>query len=365
MPSSTSNSDMHSDTSKYDRPLPEKSLRPGALVALIVTILLMSGWEAYWRDYGSSPSYRNSEGLWAIQRRRIDHGEGHKTVIAGSSRIFFDTQLDVWERESGKRPIQLALEGTSPVTLMEDLAEDTDYTGTLIVGVSPGLFFSGFEYRGDAFVRYREESPSQWLGQRISMLMEPYLAFYHPDYSLFTVTKRQALPERDGVEFDMDVRRLATYKKDRATRLWDKVETDEAYAELARKIWADGFVPLEDRDEEWIEGALENRDKQIERAVTATKKLQERGVEVIFVRNPSEGHYAISEPMYNPRTETWDVLIEQSGALGIHWQDHEELQGYWLPEWSHMSGSEGDRYTKALYNVIQRERLQHGESSRE
>jgi hypothetical protein len=49
-------------------------------------------------------------------------------------------------------------------------------------------------------------------------------------------------------------------------------------------------------------------------------------------------------------------LIEKSGALGIHWQDHEELQGYWLPEWSHLSGSEADRYTKALYHVIQRER---------
>jgi hypothetical protein len=36
--------------------------------------------------------------------------------------------------------------------------------------------------------------------------------------------------------------------------------------------------------------------------------------------------------------------------------DHEELQGFWLPEWSHIAGSEADGYTKALYEVIQRER---------
>ena len=60
MPSSTSSSD--------GRPLPEKSLGTGALIALIVAILLMGGWEAYWRDYGSEPAYRNSDGLWAIQR---------------------------------------------------------------------------------------------------------------------------------------------------------------------------------------------------------------------------------------------------------------------------------------------------------
>ena len=348
MPSSTSSSD--------GRPLPERSLRPSAIVAVIVAILLMGGWEAYWRDYGSEPAYRNSDGLWAIQRRRIDRGEGDKTVLAGSSRIFFDVQLDVWERESGERPIQLALEGTTPVPLMEDLAEDPDFTGTLIVGVAPGLMFSGFEYRGGAFKQYREESPSQWLGQQISMLIEPHVAFYHYDYSLFTVIKRQSFPERDGAEIESDVRRLSTQEKDRATRMWHKLETDEAYAERAKEIWAEGFVPIEERDAEWIEEALENRETQIERAVTATKKLQERGVEVIFVRSPSEGHYAISEPMYNPRAETWDVLIEQTGALGIHWEDHEELQGYWMPEWSHLSGSEADRYTKALYHLIERER---------
>ncbi len=127
MPSSTSSSDM----------------RPAALIALILTILLMGGWEAYWRYSGSVPSYRNSDGLSAIQRRRIDNCQGDRTVIAGSSRMFFNTQLDVWERESGSRPIQLALEGTSPVSLMEDLADDPDFTGTLIVGVAPGLMFSG------------------------------------------------------------------------------------------------------------------------------------------------------------------------------------------------------------------------------
>ncbi len=339
MPSSTSSSNM----------------RPAALIALIVTILLMGGWEAYWRDDGAVPSYRNSDGLWAIQRRRIDEGEGDRTVIAGSSRMFFNTQLDVWERESGERPIQLALEGTSPVSLMEDLADDPDFTGMLIVGVAPGLMFSGYEYRGSAFEQYREESPAKWLGQQISMLVEPYLAFYQNDYSLFAVIKRQPLPVREGVDVRADVRRLATYGKDRATRLWDKVEIEPAYAEIIKRRWAAGFVPIEERDEEWIAGNLENVAKQIERTVAATKKLKERGIEVIFVRNPSEGHYAISDPMYNPRAENWDVIIEQSGALGLHWQDHEEMQGYWLPEWSHMSGSEADRYTKALYHLIQRE----------
>jgi len=331
-------------------------LRPAAIIGLIVAIVLMSGWEAYWRSDGSVPSYRNSEGLWAIERRRINSGEGDKTVLAGSSRVFFDTQLDVWERESGERPIQLALEGTSPITLMEDLADDADFTGSLFVGVAPEMMYTGFEYRGPAFKRFHEESPAQWLGQQISMLVEPHLAFYHSDYSLFTVIKRQAWPDREGVFNDLDVRRLAIYTKDRNARLYDKVNNDEAYAELAKKIWAQYHRPIEELSDEEIAENQENLDKQIGRALAATEKLNLRGVDVTFIRNPSDGFYAMSEPMYFPRAETWDVLIEKTGSLGIHWMDHEELQGFWLPESSHMTGVEADRYTKALYHVIQRER---------
>lgn len=347
--------------SKFDRPLPNRKLGSNALVAFVICATLMTGWEMYWRDFGVPASYRNSEGLWAIQRRRIDNGEGDKTVLTGSSRVYFNTQLDVWEAESRQRPIQLALEGTSPVRAMEGLADDENFTGTLIVGVAPGLFFSGSEYRQAALDRFEKESPTQWLGQQISMPFEPYLRFYSYDYALFQVLQRQAWPVREGFDTNAEVapRKLANYTRDRNARLWSKVADDEDYREYARMAWASGFIPIEEHDQEWKDGALEGRAKQIERAVAATKKLQQRGIDVIFVRNPAEGFYAMEEPMYNPRAETWDVLIEKTGALGIHWMDHEELQGYYLPEWSHMTGAEADRFTKALYHVIQRELAAH------
>ena len=58
------------------------------------------------------------------------------------STITFDIQLDEWEKETGKRPIQLACVGSSPLPVFHDLVENTNFKGTILVGVTPGLFFS-------------------------------------------------------------------------------------------------------------------------------------------------------------------------------------------------------------------------------
>jgi hypothetical protein len=274
MPSSTSSSDAGG---WWERPLPQSRIGAALALAAILFLLAMFAWESYWRAYGAVPGIRNSEGLWAAQRRRIDHGEGDRTVIIGSSRVLFDLQLPVWEAVTGRRPIQLALEGTSPMEALEGLAEDADFTGRLVVGVTPGLFFSGFAYRRAAFERYRKETPTQWLGQQLSQrLLEPWLAYYDDDFALFTVLERQPWPVRPGMDPPRrDVRKLSVADGERNTRMWAKVETDEAYAALARSIWAQGFDrPPPGGPEE----AAKRRDEQIERAVKAVEKLRARGV---------------------------------------------------------------------------------------
>ena len=338
----------------FERPVPV--LGRSAMLALLVTVVLMLAWESWVRSEGVKPAYRNSDGQWAEQRRRINQGAGDGWVFTGSSRVLFNTQLSVWERLDKRAPVQLALEGTSPVTVLEGLADDDDFTGKVIVGVAPGLFFSGYELRRGAIDRYQDETPTQWFGNQISMLAEPYLAFYNHDFAFPAILRRQSLPAREGVVFKLEVRKLSNMEHDRNTQLWDRLVNDEAYRELAKKIWAQYWMPLADLPPPVREGLLESRTKQLDRAVTATRTLQARGAEVIFVQMPYEGHYAVAETDIAPRDLTWDVLLEQSGALGLHFQDYEEMQGYWLPEWSHMTGDEADRFTEAFYGLVQRER---------
>jgi len=336
------------------RDIPARPWGPLLASALIVAALLVGAWEWHWRDFGATPSYRNSDGQWVQQRRRIDHGEGHKTVLLGASRVLFDVQLPVWEKLTGERPIQLALEGTSPVPVLEDLAADPDFTGRLLIGVAPDVFFSGFSYRGSAFELYRRQGPSQHSGNWLSMhFLEPYLAFYEPDFALAAVLKRQAWPPRPGVPNRMDVRKLSVAEADRNTRMWRKIETDPAYRALTRSIWAQDFGgPLPGM--ETPAKKKQAIDKQIAKAAAAIAKLQARGVRVVWLRPPSNGEYYAFEQKYLPRAETWDLLLARTGAPGIHFEDHPQLQGYELPEWSHLSGSEADRFTTALVPLVER-----------
>lgn len=372
MPSSTSNSENSqvrpgfvrltaSDRPGVAQPVPERDIPampwgPIWLGALALLLVLFGAWEWHWRAFGAEPSYRNSDGQWAQQRRRINHGEGGKTVLVGSSRVLFDVQLPVWEKALGERPIQLALEGTSPLPVLEDLAADPDFSGRLLVGIAPDVFFTGFRYRGKVVDYTKKQGPSQRSGTWISQtLLEPNFAFYESDFALGTVLERQAWPLRPGMTRDLHVRRLSVSALDRNTRMWSKLVDDPAYAKLAQDTWAERFngppPPFIDTPEKLSKVINE----QIEKTAVAVAALNARGVEVVFLRAPSNGGYYAFEQKVFPRETTWDALLRRTGAPGIHFEDYPELQGYALPEWSHLSAAEADRFTAALAPLAEQE----------
>lgn len=360
-----------SDRPGVAQPVPERDVPPQPwgrilLGALTVFVLLMIAWESHWRAYGAAPGYRNSDGAWAEQRSRINAGEGGKTVLIGSSRMLFDVQLPEWERATGERPIQLALEGTSPMPVLEDLAADPDFTGRLLIDATPTSMFLGMSNRRESVVPYyHDQSPSQrsghWLSRR---LLEPWFAFYDPDFALPVVVRRQAWPHRPGLPQRILVRKLFVQETDRNTHLWRKVEDDADYRAHVRRIWRMqlGLPPPPMADTEAKRSAL--RGQVIARTVAAVDKLRARGVSVVFVRPPSSGPWAAQERRLTPRAASWDALLRHTGAPGIHFEDHPQLQGYALPEWSHLAAADARRFTTALAPLVEREFVRADEKSK-
>ena len=351
-----------SDRPGVAQPVPERDIpaQPWGRIllgALALFLLLMTAWEWHWRAYGAAPGYRNSDGAWADQRRRLNTGEGGKTVLIGSSRMLFDVQLPEWERATGERPIQLALEGTSPLPVLEDLAADPDFTGRLVVDTTPTSLFLGQSGRRASVVPYyHEQSPSQrsghWLSQRF---LEPWFAFYDPDFALPLVVRRQAWPDRPGLPRRILVRKLSVQEIDRNTYLWHKVSDDPEYHALTRRIWQVQLgLPLQPMiDTEAKRRKL--REETIGRMAGAVAKLRARGVRVVFVRPPSSGPWQAQEQQLTPRNDSWEALLQRAGVSGVHFEDYPQLQGYVLPEWSHLDATDAKRFTTALAPLIERE----------
>src|SRR5262249_40195854 len=58
---------------------------------------------------------------------------GRALILVGSSRVLLDTDLDTLRRETGLEPVQLAVDGSSFVPVLQGLAEDPDIKGTVLV----------------------------------------------------------------------------------------------------------------------------------------------------------------------------------------------------------------------------------------
>ena len=338
------------DEAAYERPLPALRFGAAGVVALLVFAVALAGWELYWRSVGARPGVVNSDGFRAIHRRRINEGEGRATVFVGASRTLSNVQLPVWERLSGERPIQLALEGTSPIGALEDLAADTAFRGRLVVDATAGSFFSGFAYRARGVTFHDKETPAQRWSQWLSMtLLEPRLAFLDPSFALFRLLEKVPLPDRPPTRIPEE-RKLFEFDRTRNARMWARLEHDSAYRELFRRRWTRGIGAPPDPAA--TRRRRETLARSLDRTERAVRALTRRGVEVIFVWHPVSGPLLERDRREWPRDSTWAPLLARTGARGIHWEDHPSLQGYELPEYSHLSATEADRYTAALYRIV-------------
>jgi len=118
---------------EFERPIPPAPWRGIAVVVTIVVIVATAAWELYCRSLGYAPTLNDNEDLWTMRRRIV---EPESLVIIGDSRAWFDVDLDEFQKGLGKRPIQLAMAGSTVLPALADLAEDKTFTAQLFVALS-------------------------------------------------------------------------------------------------------------------------------------------------------------------------------------------------------------------------------------
>ncbi len=339
------------------RDIPEQPWGRIMAAVAIALVLGVAGLEANARRIGlHAGDLDNSQVAWVEERAR---SQAAAVAIVGDSRILFDTDLDRFEALTGIRPVQLAIHGTSALTLLEDVASNENFHGLLVVGLSDTMFFMPFDGYGE-YVRRRGDftSPSGRISSELDHMLQRSFAFLDASHRLSVAAHRLDPDFRTGVEGPKhDIWKLSEVGENRATWMWPRVETDPRVRARARWAWK-GFKEKFPYTPKLIA-------KGHARAVAAVNAIRARGGEVVFVRPPSDIHLRVNEEAQVPKARGWDALLRNTRAVGVHNDDlPPSVRRLIMPEWSHLNRACAtvftDAYVRALAELTPRLKLRAG-----
>ncbi|WP_233244078.1 hypothetical protein [Tamlana fucoidanivorans] len=227
------------------------NLKQSLFIALALTLIGVSIWELYWRSKGFKPSIDNNEALWAVQRAKVDKLSKDDIVLIGSSRVMYNIQLDIWEEKTGKKPIQLAMGGSSPLPVFHDIVNTSNFNGTILVGVTPGLFFSSTDPKKQSWKRpqkkvdhFHDRTYAQRLNHQLSIPLQNSLALMSETSGVDGI-KLKALIKKVKIGDRLKKKRtmppfhnMSTTRLDRNVRMKKRMETDTAYANSVKRVWS-------------------------------------------------------------------------------------------------------------------------------
>jgi hypothetical protein len=331
-------------------------LKKAFYVACFFSLAFLVCWEIYWRSQGYIADIEDDKYLWAEQRAKVEKADSNVVVLIGSSRILFDIQLPIWEKIVGYKPIQLSAPGSTPLPAFRDLVENTTFSGTIIVGVTPGLFFSTTVPPARPWKRmqakvdcYHNRTYAQRINHHLSIPLQNSFVIlskgeeeWADDIHLKAFLNRIYLGQRTERPRNPPFYEFMETSIDRNVRMKEKVVQDTAFANSIRRVWL-GFSPKERKDD---------KEGTIKFFVENAKKFMTRGGNLILLYCPSDGELKQIELENLPRAEYWDELVKRSGAKSYHYEDYVELQGLNVPEWSHLAGEDADYFTKELLNIL-------------
>lgn len=332
------------------------NLKKAFCIAFITAVVGVVGWELYWRSQGYIPTIDDNKALWAIQRDRVDTLDTDAVVFLGSSRTLYGIQLDSWEKETGKRPVQLANVGSSPLPVFHDIVANTNYSGTVVVGVAPGLFFSTTYPKAQPWAwpqarvdHHKNRTYVQRLNHQLSLPLQQHLALMSAgeealddNIDLKTLLKQIKVGNRipEGMPPFYKFGRMTTL--DRNLQMTDRTVTDTAFAHTITKVW------------EFIGKTSPAPDKAATMAffLKDVKAFKARGGHLILMRCPSTYGVRAGENFMLPRQDYWDDLVEQSDVMAYHFEDYPQFKDLKCPEWSHLSAKDAHFFTAELAKLM-------------
>lgn len=326
------------------------------IVAIIITIITTIFWESYWRSQGFTQTLDDNEALWSVQRERVENATSDNMLIMGSSRVLFDIQLNEWETQTGIRPIQLATVGSSPLPIFHDIVNNTKFNGTILVGATPGLFFSTTNPEAQPWAwpqakvdYFHNRTYAQQLNHLLSIPLQKSLVFMSDHQGVDGIKLKELINKIHVGNRVLDpmppFHEFGEIEMDRNLKMKPITVTDTAYANSVIKVW-----------QFFMEGAKNgpppDKDATMAFFLKDLNTFKARGGNVLLLRCPSSGSVRMGEKMGLPRTDFWDDLVKQAKVPAYHFEDYDQFKNLTCPEESHLSHKDARFFTTELAKIM-------------
>lgn len=323
-------------------------------MTVIIVVVVAGLWELYLRNNGRKVSYDDGPPLWSDKREMVYESPNEAVVFIGSSRIKYDLDIPTWNSITNVHAIQLAIEGSCPRPVLEDLANDPNFKGKLIIDVTEGLFFSNAPHNAENPNKninyFHEQTPAQRASFIINKPLESMFVFLDKDHlSLNAQLDELELKSRPGVFmmpiFPMDFDRCTF---DRKMYMTPAFVSDTIQRNKVKGIWQ-FFASMSKKAPPMPESELDAIFKSVK---NATDKIKARGGQVLFVRTPSSGAYLQGENIVFPRDKYWNRLLNETKCPGIHFMDYPSIAHFDCPEFSHLQLKDAVTFTQEFIKII-------------
>lgn len=334
---------MRSSTSSSE---PEGSVRApekrwGAICAsaLVLATVGVAANEARWRAQGQRATVVDDHDLWSLERARASDGETSTVVLLGHSRMMLGFEPSVFrERFPSRTLANIAVQASPPLASLRDLAADPDFRGVALVEISERAFQPVYVDAQEPRVRHYHEvfGPARAWDRRLTTFVQWHVVSTNPHVSLLRAALFESEIEPSYTVLRPDRSRPADYSL---------VDT-RALSNVRVESWGrrfDEHPPPPPAD--WL--ALTS---DTERWVAT---IQERGVQVAFVRFPTSGALLELEQRIWPKELYWDAWSARTRAVAIHFLDVPSLARFTCPEDSHLDQRDAPAFTAALLDELE------------
>lgn len=319
--------------------------------------------EIIMRLYGWTPSVADSEQLWSINRLRASQFGDRAMIFVGASRIQLGIDTSIIKKTTGFEPVQLAIDGSPFLPVLENLSNDTTITGVIILSLHESVMpIDSVETKSYQWVNYYVKKGSNSI--------EPYKRIHNYVKDFFD---DHMVSRLDGAKPLTVINHFLFYPNSKGNYLttntdrsrdadYSKVEMPNFYAERVQRHFGVSFIKngmTFDDFQKTATGIVHNTTPSnkaafvahLEKMMLLINRIEQRGGRVYIIRFPTDKLiWEIDKKRY-PRELFWSE-IEKRHSRTIHFSDYKGLSSFNLPDGSHLDFKDKRAFTVRLMEVV-------------